>query len=535
MKDSDILQTRDTAILQTRCITMKRERAGISPGMLHIGALLKWGSLLAAFAILVPHSFAAGGEGPLEDPVPAQNGAGSKVRNFRMGTSTHFQQGWDVETIMPLVATLGVGWIRDEIYWNELEKVRGEYQIPARDRKWIEAANRHGLKIICLFNGGNTLYKDNFDPVAYAKAAAFVANELRGKIHAMEILNEPHNFGFSQFYGGTWNGMEKGGENSPWIAKYVNLLNQAADSIKAVNPGLKVIGLGGTAPANFRMLALPISQNVDGIVDHPYSYRTVPENVPYSAVESILKRDGIATADAQGTFVSQIEMYKARSKKFSGPKEIWLTEFGYSTYQEGVKHDTMYSGFTPEAQAIYLVRRFLEALALDVEVSIQYDFKNDGENPRNTEENFGLVSSDKLIPKPAYFALQRLASETLGWNPAADKRVSVFPFSNREERHPIEWDGALLKSPGSIRAYEFTDAKGQYVITMWSTERVGGDLQPRTADIEIHFDGAAPRLIEITNLYSGEKHRVPVKIKNGVVLMEQVSIPASPLIFRFGL
>jgi hypothetical protein len=455
---------------------------------------------------------------------------GENVRNLRMGTQVHFVQGWDVDTIMPLVADLGVGWIRDEIYWESVEKEIGEYRIPENALKWIQAAGKHHLKVLVVFNGSNTLYKDRYDPVAFAKAAAFVAKELRGKIHALEVLNEPHNFGFSKFYGGTWNGVEADGSLSPWLGKYVALLNQTADTVKKANTEIKVIGLGAVISSNFHMLKMGISKNVDGITEHPYSFKTVPEIVPWRGTEELLKRDGVVTADEVGTFVSQIDMFRKQSQTYSGPKEIWLTEFGFTTYQEGIRHNTLYSGFTQEAQAKYLFRRYMECFAMNVDVGIQYDFKDDGPNPRMSEENFGIVDY-RLKPKPAFTVLRRLARETLGWKPLVEKRASVYPFSNREERQPVEWDGSILKSPGTIRAYEFTDETERYCLVLWSTERASGDLQPRTADVDIPSDSEAYD-IEVVDLYTDTKSLLHPKSKEGGLRIEGLSIPDYPIILR---
>ena len=48
------------------------------------------------------------------------------------------------------------------------------------------------------------------------------------------------------------------------------------------------------------MIALGLAPQVDGLTDHPYGGQ-LPELVPYAATPDILQRDGIATADANGT------------------------------------------------------------------------------------------------------------------------------------------------------------------------------------------------------------------------------------------
>ena len=122
---------------------------------------------------------------------------------------------------------------------------------PAKAKAWIQAARRAGLKIDLILAYGNPAYTDRYDTAAYAKAAGWLARELANGVQAIEILNEPNNFGFRDTYGGQWNGNERNGSVSPYLQKYVQLLNAAAKEIKLANPNMTVIGLG--TPAMFRL------------------------------------------------------------------------------------------------------------------------------------------------------------------------------------------------------------------------------------------------------------------------------------------
>ncbi|MDF3057236.1 MAG: hypothetical protein K0R17_1451 [Rariglobus sp.] len=266
--------------------------------------------------------------------------ASTKTLDYRVGVCTHFGlsgpylPNWNIETLIPKVADLGAGWIRDELYWNHYEREKGVYELPARTRAWIDAANAAGIKVLLIFNGSSKLYADSYDAKAYAAAAANLARELKGKVGCIEILNEPHNFGFSKYHGGEWNGVEKDGSVSPWIGKYVAFLNTAAQAIKSANPEMKVIGLGSVPPSNYRMLEMGIVPQVDGLVDHPYSMQLTAEILPWADTPGQLKRDGFVTADQRGTFASLIRLYRAASGRYSGPREIWLTEWGFTSYQQ---------------------------------------------------------------------------------------------------------------------------------------------------------------------------------------------------------
>jgi hypothetical protein len=235
-------------------------------------------------------------------------------RDDRIGVCTHFGQNWSVEELMPLIAKSGVGWIRDELGWASLEPAPGSYQIPPKTRAWIHAARRAGLKIDFILDYGNPAYDDRYDTAAYAKAAGWLARELADDVQAIEILNEPQNFGFRTIYGGAWNGNEPKGSVSAYLQEYVQLLNAASKAIKLTNSQMTVIGLGTPPPASFRMIALGLAPQVDGLTDHPYGGRIL-ELIPYAATPAMLQRDGIATADAEGTFASQVSMFRAQARK----------------------------------------------------------------------------------------------------------------------------------------------------------------------------------------------------------------------------
>ena len=98
---------------------------------------------------------------------------------------------------MPLIARSGAGWIRDDIRTGlSLEPTPGNYQIPLKTKTWIHAARQAGLKIDLILAYGNPAYADHYDTAAYAKAAGWLARELANDVQAIEILNEPNNFGF---------------------------------------------------------------------------------------------------------------------------------------------------------------------------------------------------------------------------------------------------------------------------------------------------------------------------------------------------
>jgi hypothetical protein len=371
-----------------------------------------------------------------------------------IGVCTHFDQGWNVPEIMPMIADLGVGWIRDGVPWADVEPEKGNYCIPARTTAWLEAAHAHHLKVLLLLGYGNKIYADPFSPPAYARAAAFLARHLADRVDAIEVLNEPNNPDFGPTYGGKWNGKEDDGSVSPYVRAYAKVLAATVAAVKKANPRMLVVGYGAPAPATFRMIALGPPPLLDGITDHPYSGdRKLPEFIPYAATPDLLQRDGIATADGQGTYRSQCALFRVQEAKYGLHAALWNTEWGYSTaLPPNEKENEVVS---PGEQAVYVLRRLLEARALGV-MSFYYLFRDDGGDIHKAWQNLGLVDIN-LKPKPAFYAFQRFAHDfaDLEGDGTADG-FSIF---------------TVPALSNDTRCYAFHDAKKQdQWVACWSVE-----------------------------------------------------------------
>jgi hypothetical protein len=434
----------------------------------------------------------------------AQAASERVARDDRVGICTHFSQHWPVAELMPMIAKSGAGWIRDDLGWADLEPKPGIYQIPPKTRGWIQAARDVGLKIDLVLAYGNPAYADRYDTAAYAKAAGWLARELAHDVQAIEILNEPNNFGFRELYGGWWNGNERNGAVSPYLQKYVQILNAAAKEIKLTNPDMTVIGLGTPAPASFRMIALGLAPQVDGLTDHPYGGR-LPELVPYAATSEMIKRDGIATADVNGTLASQVSMFRAQARKWGATEKLWHTEWGYSI----VRDKPGKPGLSEDTQAVYILRRLLESEAIGVEHTFIYDFKDNG-------ESFGLVRNDRS-PKLSYVALQRVTGLLAGMrtvDPAKQATIVKDP--------EIEQDGL------GDRCHTFSSSDGKRtVVAFW--EAKPWEPSAVTQNVQITLPPPQePRHVDLYDFLSGNQTEVPWKRSEDGRISIAVSISRVP-------
>ncbi len=435
----------------------------------------------------------------------------------QVGVNTHFDQNWNPAELMPRVADLGAGWIRDGVSWGDVEPEKHRYVVPAKTAAWIDAAQALHLHVLLILYYANKNYADPFSPPDYANAAAFLAKALAGKVEAIEILNEPNNPPFRPVYGGAWNGNEGNGKISPWVSKYAELIRVSTAAIKQANPRMKVIGYGAPAPATFRMMRLGTPPRLDGITDHPYSGATnLPESVPYPATADLLQRDGIATADLAGTYRSQCAMFRAEAAKDGLPHaELWNTEWGFATSIDQKANPPTRSD--AETQAVYVLRRLLEARALGV-MTFYYDLRDDGADPTQEWENFGLLRYDRT-PKPAFDAMKRFTAMFAGLE--GDGTGDGFTLGPNVDDKSFRC--YAYRRPGSSDRW----------VAVWRVAPFPpGDLNGAVPLLHLPGKGGFHHA-HVTTLVTGVEGELPIQGTGSDAAMCEVEPAASPVVIHF--
>jgi hypothetical protein len=278
----------------------------------------------------------------------------------RFGFATHFAQGWPSATLMPAIVSLGVSYIRDDLYSWDWEPSRGVYVQPAWAMGWLNAAKANGLKVVAIL-GQNGNYPDKYDPVAMSNLAVYIAKT--GLVTAFEITNEPNN---------TYASIE----GSTWQTKLLALTNAVSAAVHAFNPSIQVIGLGAQGGQIFNMLAMGTTMN--GVVYHPYSSGGCVPETTY-----------------EWQYLDYGAWIQALSLKTALPK--WETEWGTGTS----------ATFSSTNQANFLARRLLQASGLGIEHSFIYEFQDNG------SEYYG-VDANPATPKTAFYVVQRIIATLAG-------------------------------------------------------------------------------------------------------------------------
>lgn len=313
-----------------------------------------------------------------------------------VGVNIHFVTGHDAD--LDLIADAGFKFIRMDFAWDGIERTAGTYDWTAYD-SLTEALEKRGLRAIYILDYVNAAYEPRVtahravgEPApeehtasprhpesvaAFAKWAAEAARHYHGRGIIWEIYNEPN--------GNFW-------RPKPDVGEYTTLALATAKAIREAEPGATII-----APAMSTFdwkflepfLQSGVLEYLDAVSIHPYR----PPDKPPESAEPEYKR-----------LRALIDSAAPESKR---PNKIPILsgEWGYASNRKGVSLDT---------QAAYAVRQQLSDLLYGVPLSIWYDWKNDGTDPDDGEQNFGTVTPD-LKPKPAYAALRKMTHELEGY------------------------------------------------------------------------------------------------------------------------
>jgi hypothetical protein len=311
----------------------------------------------------------------------------SEEQPFKMGVVTHFGQNkGNIEANLNLIQQMGASSIRDEVFWASVEHQKGQYAIPANAEQFVTASLARGLKPLLTLDYGNPFYDGGDKPISdaavegYAKYAEFVVSHFKGRVSSYEIWNE-------------WNGSV--GKTTPGTAEtYVRLLKVVYPRLKAIDPNVVIIGGavagGGITDGWFKaMLDAGALSAADAISVHQYIFGSTGFNrTPERLVAKI------------GAIQNTLRSYN-KGQDFP----LYLTETGWPTTSGGISPNEA-GDFNAETMFLVATTPYLKGLWW-------YDFEDDGTDPTNTEDNFGLVTAE-LTPKPGYLALSSVMRWTSG-------------------------------------------------------------------------------------------------------------------------
>ncbi len=286
---------------------------------------------------------------------------------------------------MDLASGTGAGWIREELRWDWVEHPLGQWDWGFTD-EMVQDARGRNLQILGLLgynNSAQTAGTVNFsmpDMGLWKKYVATVVDHYKGQIHAWEIWNEPD---VPYFWSGS-------------VADYVTLLRETYSTIKSVDPSATVMN-GACSNLDMNWFNEFLNQGgakyTDVLAFHPYPLKSSIDNGLY-----------------QKTDLAHLKDIQTRTGK-----SWWFTELGWSSASAGPD----YGGGTgsEQSQANYMIRQYVQSLdyqGLDVQHIFWYNFRDDGTDPGNIENNYGLIRNDWRTPKFSYTAYQQMTAHLTG-------------------------------------------------------------------------------------------------------------------------
>lgn len=301
----------------------------------------------------------------------------SKNTDDSLGFGVHMTRGSDIGLVADMIEYTGVNWIRDEYYWDGVEKEKGVYTF--EHDEYIDTHIANGGKVLLILDYGNSLYGGiPHDEVGYAGYAAYckaMAEHLKGRVDTFEIWNE-WSGSFGQGYG-------------PEI--YAEMIKAAYPAIKEANPDATVVGCC-TADVNLDWIKTVFEiagpESMDAVSIHPYAYPSSPES---------------------GGLKSSIRMVHELCKEYGKDMPVWCTELGYPAATGVIDEETA---------GAYKARLYVYSKSIGEDKLFLYDFQNDGVNPAEREHNFGVIRDYKntnvaYAAKRGYLAVSN-ATDVLG-------------------------------------------------------------------------------------------------------------------------
>ena len=306
--------------------------------------------------------------------------------NSTMTTINTVDRG-KVENQARLMEGAFVRMARESFDWNRVEPSKGSFDWAKFDQA-VEVAGAHQISILGML-GYSALWASSapsgasspgmYPPKVVADYATYVravVHRYKDRVHYWEIWNEENSATF-------W----KSGVSA---SAYAALLKAAYAAIKAEDPTATVL-MGGTVGFDKSFM--------DGLVAAG----------AWSSFDALAIHTYVAGQPETSMIVPWLDNARAYVDS-KGTKPIWVTEFGWSTYQGS---GSGYIGVTETHQAEYTARSYLHAAEVGVRGMFLYSLLEYGTSTTSLLDNYGIVQGDGR-QKPAYAALRRVAESLDG-------------------------------------------------------------------------------------------------------------------------
>jgi hypothetical protein len=313
---------------------------------------------------------------------------------------------------LELLRQAGVGWIRQELPWEQVEPVaKGQTTDPkfgnstwAKFDDIVDRANSVGLNVILRIDTSPrwALPADAVDGLAppiddtdYWDFVAQVASRYRGRASAYQVWNEPN-------LDSEWGG------RPPDAVAYTRLLRGASARIRAVDPSAKVL---------MAALAPTLTESEHALNDLVYLQQLYDAGVrgefDVLAVQAYGLRGGpddprVDRSDV--TFSRPLLVRQLMARNGDAATPIWATELGWNVNPPSLAVQR-FGRVTPSLQARYTVRA-LERVREQwpwLQVACIWYWKRADESSRDQDWYWFRLADPDYSLQPVYFAIRDAA------------------------------------------------------------------------------------------------------------------------------
>jgi LysM repeat protein len=383
--------------------------------------------------LCIPGSGTAPPPAPTATPPPGATPTPTTVPSTGFGYGIAAQALINTDYTVEQVSSLGLGWLKQQVRWGDMEGTRGQISWSGLDAV-VNAANAKGLNLMLSVVDAPDWSRSYFDsdpegapPDDYGLLAEFLgklADRYEGKVQAIEVWNE-------QNLGREWD--TEAGVNA---AAYVQLLKVSYQAIKAQDPNIIVVsgalsptggeGIDPNRPGRVvflddfvyfqRMVNAGFLNYCDCVGAHHNGYNWAPDiawNAGYNDPTATF-RGPFDNPHHSWSFRSTLWGYRDMVAAAGSNKKLCVTEFGYASAEglggyppgfEFAQDNTLQEQAQWDVQAFQLMRQwgFVRMAML-----WNLDYSQKGTGPQDPNAPYALIDFDGKA-RPAFNAIRDMA------------------------------------------------------------------------------------------------------------------------------
>jgi hypothetical protein len=412
-----------------------------------------------------------------------------------------------------MAAEAGVGWVKQQFVWAELEAQDMDFQDPANwERSWgkyddiVDLCERYGLQIIArLDHPPAWTRQDNSIPEAppddltdYVDFVYGFVKHYQGRVRYIQIWNEPNIY-------------PEWGNRGVDPAGYVEMLKAAYQAAKSADPNVYVL----SAPLATTLENFPLRRNLSELIFLEEMYQAGAADyfdiLSANAFGFDLPPEDPPSADKLN--FQRVKLQRGIMERYNdGHKAIWFNEYGWNAAPDNTftEEELIWKRVTEDQQAEYLLRGI--ALARQewpwAGVFNIWFFRHVGNySPGEPVYYFRMVDVD-FTPRQAYYAVKDAAAG-----------LRVAGPGHFEETHPAvrgiqDWR-VVIDPAASSGAYIVSQSAGTGLSFTFSGKSVELITRrgPNGGRLVVTLDG---RRLPGVDLYHPAMERIRIRLADNV-------------------